>query len=349
MSSTLYLHIGTPKTGTSAIQLFMFSNRNALEKNGCYVPNFKMKYPGIGQHRNAHWLIPAVKNDSDYNANLSHLKKIAEEYKTIYMSDEAIWNTCGFKPTFWEGLKKDLINTGIELKVIVYLRRQDSYLYSYWAEQVRRGRVLASNIREYRATDPRVMRHLNYYKYIRKGIMPQIDLSNISIGIYERNRFSGENGIIEDFLDRLGHMSVKADYQMPQRSNNISLRDVVLEVRAKLNQIDEYKNDPEYINALLLKVQSRLEDEGRLKNRNTFFLNNREHFMEKFSGSNGKVASMLLGREDGTLFEDMKVEASEKAEFSTEEIVLVCGYLIQEMQKGYFKKVRNDAVKKFFK
>ena len=34
---TLYLHIGTPKTGTSALQYFCAGNRKILEEKGIYV------------------------------------------------------------------------------------------------------------------------------------------------------------------------------------------------------------------------------------------------------------------------------------------------------------------------
>ena len=32
--STLYLHIGTPKTGTTAIQFFLMNNQELLKSNG---------------------------------------------------------------------------------------------------------------------------------------------------------------------------------------------------------------------------------------------------------------------------------------------------------------------------
>ena len=349
MFSTLYLHIGTPKTGTTAIQQFMFSNRNTLAKYGCFVPDYKMNYPEIGNYRNAHWLIPKFRDEKSYSHNMNTLKKIAKKYKTIYMSDESIWNHCGFRPSFWGELKRDLANIGIELKIIVYLRRQDIYLYSFWAELVRRGKVQSSNIRQYRAAKPLVMRHLNYYKYIKNGIMPEVELSNISIGIYERCRFVGEYGLLEDFLGRVNNMKLTDDLTLPQRNVNEGLRDVILEVRANLNHIEEFQKHPEYINYLLLKVQKRFKEEGRLRDRNTFFLNNREHFMRKFSNSNSKLATNFLGRKDGILFEDMQVEESEIPNFSNEEIVLACGYLIQEIQKDYLKKLGKDAVKRVLK
>lgn len=38
---TLYLHIGTPKTGTTSIQEFMVCSREALQKHGICYPDIQ--------------------------------------------------------------------------------------------------------------------------------------------------------------------------------------------------------------------------------------------------------------------------------------------------------------------
>lgn len=45
--ATLYIHIGTPKTATTAIQTFCENNREALKLDGFYFPEFEYKYPDI--------------------------------------------------------------------------------------------------------------------------------------------------------------------------------------------------------------------------------------------------------------------------------------------------------------
>ena len=69
--SVLYLHIGTPKTGTSAIQAFLGieKNRGVLEKNGFSFPLFTdfRKEDDAVLVRNAHTLIFGVyQNRDDY-------------------------------------------------------------------------------------------------------------------------------------------------------------------------------------------------------------------------------------------------------------------------------------------
>jgi hypothetical protein len=55
--TTLYLHIGMPKTGTTAIQNFLTDNAEALKKYGICYPDLGFRYPSIGIPRNAHFLI----------------------------------------------------------------------------------------------------------------------------------------------------------------------------------------------------------------------------------------------------------------------------------------------------
>ena len=51
---TLYLHIGTPKTGTTALQNFLPANEEVLEQHGICYPDFGFRYTGLGVHRNGH-------------------------------------------------------------------------------------------------------------------------------------------------------------------------------------------------------------------------------------------------------------------------------------------------------
>ena len=43
---TLYLHIGTPKTGTTALQNFLPANEEVLEQHGICYPDFGFRYTG---------------------------------------------------------------------------------------------------------------------------------------------------------------------------------------------------------------------------------------------------------------------------------------------------------------
>ena len=53
---TVYLHIGMPKTGTTALQMFLPLNEEALSQNGFSYPLMPFEFENIGKRRNAHFL-----------------------------------------------------------------------------------------------------------------------------------------------------------------------------------------------------------------------------------------------------------------------------------------------------
>lgn len=55
--ATLYLHIGTPKTGTTAIQNFLPLNKSLLNEQGFCYPDFGYRYYGVNRYRNGHFLV----------------------------------------------------------------------------------------------------------------------------------------------------------------------------------------------------------------------------------------------------------------------------------------------------
>ena len=53
---TLYLHIGTPKTGTTSLQHFCHDNQQKLAEKGYFYPEFDFEYANKGKYRNGLFL-----------------------------------------------------------------------------------------------------------------------------------------------------------------------------------------------------------------------------------------------------------------------------------------------------
>lgn len=60
---TLYVHVGQPKTGTTALQVFCLKNRKVLNKKGYEYPFFEYKYKHINRRRNGHFLVGIVRDE----------------------------------------------------------------------------------------------------------------------------------------------------------------------------------------------------------------------------------------------------------------------------------------------
>ena len=146
---TLYLHIGTPKTGTTALQNFLPANEEVLEQHGICYPDFGFRYTGLGVHRNGHFLVTGnykdefgnrvpEKEEADYQEGLRKLEETGKKFSKIILSDEGIWKqSITDRENFWERLNKDLKRIGFDIKIVVYFRRQNLFVQSHWAHKIK--------------------------------------------------------------------------------------------------------------------------------------------------------------------------------------------------------------------
>ncbi len=134
MKPVLYVHIGAAKCGSSAIQAFLASNREALLKRNIVIPDEQLQFEGPFSG-NQIWFFENMREDIDGNKDavrrhmLALLDKAPDrENCRIIVSAENLSNQHGFHRLF-EGLKDHF-----DLKVIFYIRRQDEYLTSAWQQ-----------------------------------------------------------------------------------------------------------------------------------------------------------------------------------------------------------------------
>jgi hypothetical protein len=128
----LVLHIGTQKTGSSALQHYLAGNTVALlEENVCYVSAGRE-----GTHRSSHRdLVLALGGKIDSSIWQQVRAEIHRREKRInVISAEGFWFE---NPS---DVRRQLPEGGI--RVVVYLRRQDQYLQSLWKQAVLDGRKL---------------------------------------------------------------------------------------------------------------------------------------------------------------------------------------------------------------
>lgn len=147
---TLYLHIGTPKTGTTSIQKFLQINNRILEQHGYCFPQQLPRYPGIGINRNAHFMITnQYLEDGKRDKKREHqilqegIAQIADIFRlfdNVVLSDETLWKaTSSTHKKVFPYLIEESQNIGFRIKIIVYLRRQDEFLISLWNQSIKRN------------------------------------------------------------------------------------------------------------------------------------------------------------------------------------------------------------------
>ena len=140
---TLYLHIGTSKTGTTSIQHLCTENAEIFEKKGYSYPIFPHKFKYTNIMRNAHFLAHRAYNEDDSRNLLEEeqyfrqgMDFVLDSFKkadNVILSDEGIWSVIfkGEKPELLNKIMKEASEHNYAVKVIVYLRRQDGMADSW--------------------------------------------------------------------------------------------------------------------------------------------------------------------------------------------------------------------------
>ncbi len=315
---TVYLHIGMPKTATTSLQIFLEANANILKKHGYIYPKIDVQYWYANKRRNAHFLMEnfSTKKDvqkeekyqDDMNTGMMAIMSAIKKADNVVLSDEGLWNANGRKRIF-QLFKERLNDEDIKLKIIIYLRRQDLFVNSFWNQKIKENRF---NYTQEEYMNKRVPRlKLNYIQYLDE-LSDIVGMENVITRVFEREQFTGnEKSIYSDFLDAIGLEKTEDFKDLPVEANE-SLNGNFLEIRRRLNlitgEVDEKTKD---FNRIVLNgIKNASNDE---KGKPEFFsLEERIEFLNKFEETNKKAAEKYLNRKDGRLFYNMNYPKTEK-------------------------------------
>jgi hypothetical protein len=132
-----YIHVGTHKTGTTSIQVFLASNRERFLSHGVFWPMAGSEYdPGVASH---HELARELKQSADVDPDRRVLDAVADELRrtdarVACISSEDltfVWD----KPAALVRLRDAVLAAGFEPRIVVYLRPQAQYCVAVYAER----------------------------------------------------------------------------------------------------------------------------------------------------------------------------------------------------------------------
>ncbi len=354
--ATVYLHIGLPKTGTTAIQNFLWDNQTMLEKHGICYPDLSVHYPRVSFLRNAHFLIASCKTaddgsvtpaNGDYSLILNQIAELGARFDKIFLTDEALWAAKSRQPAFWERLRTDLGKRGLSLRIIVYLRRQDSFVQSLYRQKIK---VQATGLSFHEFLETFLKDYpLDYYSYLQflSGVLGR---GNLIVRIYEKEQYK-ENGrfLFFDFLDIFG-LKPEDGFSAGQTGLNAPLDASQLELRRLLNTLSEPSPT---LSQSFREIRRIAPREGDPPADNSFARPEEQAaYLELFEDSNSQVAREFLGREDGVLFQNS--EDSEYSEFHASNDVLLRDTILlyaksvrrleekHQQQEKELEKIRSD-------
>jgi hypothetical protein len=214
----LWLHIGSPKTGSSSIQDFLFANRNELVKAG-----FTTLTPGPRQAsanrlaasiggRNKHAPVDVAKDcfararrDAPQDAVLS-----SEEF---YLEGPA---------KLAHVLAPHIAEHDADVQIVLYLRRQDLFIDSFYSQRRKTGRFRGT-LKEFALGF--AARELNYVAMVDqwRAAFPN---AGLHLRRFERTRFP-KGDIVNDFMQVIGHADLADTLERPERRNTAPNSDVI--------------------------------------------------------------------------------------------------------------------------
>jgi len=279
----LYVHIGTHKTGTSEIQSLLKNSSGLIRKNKrlIYIKTNEI-FVAISKQK--------LSSDELSQKLRSHISKFISEFiKLEECEDIVVLSYENFSGIALDGYKNSdaiseiLFNAAnffdAESSVIVYLRRQDHFLESLYAQYIKQGKSWGFNeflsMFDSSSFNWEVLVS-NYSKWF--------GINNIKIGLYEKSRLIGGD-LIKDFSSKIGYELEQLDFI---GKNNGYSREA-LEVARICNDTFE-PNDKKKLRALLQATNYKNPFE-------TYSLfdsiDERYEFLVKYENSNVKIGMLL--------------------------------------------------------
>lgn len=293
----LYLHIGIGKTGSSALQSFLAKNRERLYEDGIWYPELnaglKVEEKLKLFNGNAEFLIQFSMNYEEMSKERRQLfddtctkLQNADSNKDILLSREMTLGEA-------EMVCKNFVAQGFDVKVIVYLRRQDLLGESLWNQGVK-SRSYAGSCLDFIQS---IEQELDYYSRLRE-IAAVVGKENVNVSIYE----PGSEDIFAACLDILGIHSME-NYEKDSYQANPSLSANYVEIKRIFNSIPDGTAFMYSIKELLEEGRKYAQTDEKIVHAPSFLTKGeRLTIIEKYHEGNTKLAREFLGRD--TLFDE---------------------------------------------
>ena len=288
--TTIYLHIGTHKTGTTALQNFLFRNREELLSKGFLYP--KSARPGGSRgHHNLAW---SVKKAKRYDPLAGSWKEIQKEINRL-SPDNVVLSSEEFEIKDFD--RVSLVKSHLEryrTKIVVYLRRQDDFFQSVYVQNVKGG--ISLNIHEF---IQKIQYRGDYYELLK----PWRDLfgkENIIVRIYEKEKLAN-GGLYEDFMSSVG-IETNEKYEQPRGLINFSPEPKIVELIRLLNEIvwkGKFSfSKQDRLNLYVKPLLENIDGEQAINKDTILSAKERIDIINEFKASNQKVAQEYLGQEN---------------------------------------------------
>ncbi len=356
---TLYIHIGTPKTGTTAIQAFLAENTDALFRNNYIFRFFPFRYTrsvgAIPPKRNGFFLhgdtVPddpeqnRKKNEPRLKEGLELIAKWFEEKDNVILSDEFIWNEIQ-RWDFLSVTKQHAKDHGYIVKLIVFLRPQSEYIDSFYRQRTKMADTTMF-WEEYLNSSDIIT---DYYGHL-SNLAGLFGKENIVVRPYEPRQWSiDQSDIFHVFMDTID-APYTDDYVLPPGEKNLSVKYNDSEIKRVLNYLHTESTKAQNDADLFFRRKAK-ECSVLLPDQEAFSFfseEERSSYMSRFEEGNNRIAKEYLGRD--VLFAGAgkpKVKWDRFHPTMQDDIILFFGNVTEELFREINTlKKENEELKRF--
>ena len=340
MQKILYIHIGTEKTGSTALQAVSGLNRKVLAKNGILYP----ATPGARNHlrltlfaadgpktRNLRRLAGLAPSEAYARFKASFAEELRAEVleshcTRVYLSNEHLSSRL-FTAKEVGRLAAIIRPLADAVKVVVYLRPQPELFLSSYSTAIKAGRV--------RPLEPPSGIYDRRYNY--GGILSiwadVFGEENMIVRIYDRKVLI-EGDVVKDFFSIMGYMP-GADIRFPEIANT-RLDFAALRFLQQFNG-----HVPPFIKQGLNPERGDIASALAKKSFTTALgvpAPILRKIAELYEKSNAQIAQRFLGRSDGKLFENTEyLDSPDGEELTVKHAVEISAHLWRWKQRQYSK------------
>lgn len=302
----LVLHIGTTKTGTTAIQEFLAANQEALAAQDVGYPLPPSRFERAKLSRNANFLHrkfmighhPNLQTELDVRSMPGAEEAFAQavaRFGTVVLSDELFWSG-GFRKGFWQEVKDYCDAAGIsEYQIVVYLRRQDLYTESRWNQFIKQKDGRTFGFREFLYSE-NALKMADYHTGLKR-VAKVFGKESITVGVFERERLANGD-VVPDFLDKVGIKFTDA-FVRPAAEPNQRLSGNLVEIKRIMNESCEYRTGKNFLREDLVEAS---EQSSETHKTSPLDAKERRRYLKQFEEGNAAIAREYLGRPNGVLF-----------------------------------------------
>ena len=291
--TNIILHIGTPKSGTSALQNFLNDNNEALAEHNLYYPkdlHTKNSEITMGNGRKLY----EYAQGNNISDALKYIDKLKKQYlnKTIILSSEGFY----FHPEFIHKLIPDAT-------VIVYFREQSEKIVSSYGQIIKGDHSFSKDFSQYFHSIIDDNQDKAHSQYFLDAWANHFLKSAFIVRPYDFDQFI-EGSIFSDFLESIG-VKDKNRFIFPDKRINISYCRDALEYKLLINKlISNLKSKYNHmIREVLQNYSEKFPDSQK-----TFLMSKQQQakITEHFKDTNTYIARRYLNRQNGILFQNIK-------------------------------------------